>query len=326
MFGGGDMNEMLAAMMGGGMGGMGGMRGGPPRKRKGRDVGIAFPVSLEDLYNGKTVEVPREKDILCPGCNGKGSTKPGVSAVCSDCRGQGARMMMRQMGNMITQQQVMCQNCSGTGSKIDPKDKCKECDAKRTVSKKVPLKVTIERGMKHGSKIPFMGEGDQHPDIDMPGAVVIVLQQKDHDKFTRAGDDLKVKQTISLADALCGFQFTISHLDGRTLVVRSEPGQLIKPGDIKCIVGEGMPIEGKAGKAGDLVIEFNVVFPERLQEGQVEELLKVLPAPTKPAVDVSQAEVHFVDRAPLEEVRKAMDKEDDDEDDVQGGGVQCASH
>lgn len=322
MFGGGDMNDMLAAMMGG-MGG--GMRGGP-RKRKGRDIGIAFPVELEDLYNGKTVEVPREKDIICPDCNGKGSSKPGVSSVCSDCKGQGARMMMRQMGNMITQQQVMCQNCSGTGSKIDPKDKCKTCDAKRIISKQMPLKVVIERGMKNDGQIPFMGEGDQHPDIDVPGAVVIVLKQKEHPKFKREKDDLRMKQKITLAEALCGFQIVIEHLDGRKLVVKSAPGQMIKPGDIKCIVGEGMPIEGRPGKSGDLIIEFEITFPERLQDGQVQDLLKVLPPTPKPAVDLSHAEIAHVDRAPLEEVRKAMDKEDDDDDDQGSGGVQCASH
>lgn len=324
--GGGDMNEMLAAMMGG-MGGMRGGMGGQPRKRKGRDVGIAYPVTLEDLYNGKTVEVEREKDILCPGCNGSGSSKPGQSATCSDCRGQGARMMVRQMGNMITQQQVMCQACSGTGSKIDPKDKCKQCDAKRIVSRKMPLKVTIARGMKHDGQIPFMGEGDQHPDIDIPGAIVVVLKQKEHPVFKREGNDLKMKQTLTLADALCGFQFVIEHLDGRKLVVKSKPGQMIKPGDIKCIVGEGMPLEGQRGKFGDLIVEFNVTFPDRLQDGDVADLLKILPAPAKPAIDLTNAEVHHVDRAPLDEVRKEMDKEDDDDDDAQGGGgVQCASH
>lgn len=324
-FGGGDMNEMLAAMMGGMGGGMRG--GGAPRRRKGRDVGIAYPVSLEDLYNGKTVEVPREKDIICTGCQGSGSSKPGVSAVCGDCKGQGARMMMRQMGNMITQQQVQCSACNGTGGKIDPKDKCKTCDAKRIVSRQMPLKVKIERGMKNDGQIPFMGEGDQHPDIDIPGAIVVVLKQKEHPVFKREGNDLRMKQRLTLGEALCGFQVVIEQLDGRKLVVKSAPGTMVKPGDIKCIVGEGMPIEGRAGKSGDLIIEFDIVFPERLQDGQVADLMKILPPSAKPAVDLSEAEIAHVDRAPLEEVRKQMDKEDDDDDDNgQGGGVQCASH
>lgn len=322
-----DMNEMLAAMMGGGMGGM--MGGGRPQRRRGQNVGIRYPVTLEDLYSGKVTSVPREKEIICPDCKGSGSCKPGMSAQCPDCRGQGRRMAMRQMGNMITQQVVSCGACSGTGTKMDPKDKCKTCSAKRTISKEMPLSVNIERGMTDGEQIPFPGEGDQSPDIDEPGAIVIVLQQKEHEHFKREKDDLRIKQTLSLADALCGFQFVVQHLDGRKLVVKSTPGQMIKPGDIKCVVGEGMPVKGKPGKFGDLIIEFNIVFPDRLQQGDVEQLLKVLPAPVRPDVDLSEAEVHYVSRAPLEEVRKQMNKEDDDdEDDGQhgGGGVQCASH
>lgn len=320
------MDDMMAAMFGGGMGGM----GGGQRKRKGRDVGLALPATLEDLYNGKAISLPRQKQILCTTCKGKGSTKPGVDAKCSGCNGQGAKIVMRRMGPMVQQMQVPCDTCSGSGVKLDPKDACGACKGKRIDNVEAPLKTKIERGMEHNDRIPFRGEGDQSPDIDIPGDIVLVIQQIKHEKFVREENDLHMKQTIPLADALCGFQFVIEHLDGRKLVVQSEKGQMIKPGDKKVVQGEGMPIRGRPNQFGDLVIEFNVEFPTRLQSGEIEALSAVLPhGPEDTEYDHETAEVHYVNRTPLDEMRKELEREDDDDEDGQGGsggpgGVQCA--
>jgi hypothetical protein len=37
-------------------------------------------------------------------------------------------------------------------------------------------------------------------------------------------------QRIGLVEALCGFQITVAHLDGRQLLVKSPPGKVIEPG------------------------------------------------------------------------------------------------
>lgn len=39
--------------------------------------------------------------------------------------------------------------------------------------------------------------------------------------FKRKGSDLIMEKTLSLAESLCGFCFTITHLDQRVLKVRS---------------------------------------------------------------------------------------------------------
>jgi hypothetical protein len=64
------------------------------------------------------------------------------------------------------------------------------------------------------------------------GDIVFVLQLKDHPKFKRKYDDLYIEHTISLTEALCGFQFVLTHLDGRQLLIKSDPGGVIKPGMI----------------------------------------------------------------------------------------------
>lgn len=63
-----------------------------------------------------------------------------------------------------------------------------------------------------------------------PGDVILVLQQKDHDLFTRQGDDLFMTKKLHLTEALCGFHMVIKHLDKRNLVVKYPAGQVIEPG------------------------------------------------------------------------------------------------
>ena len=47
---------------------------------------------------------------------------------------------------------------------------------------------------------------------------------------------------VKLVEALCGATFVINHLDDRKLVVKTQPGMLIRPGDVKTIEDEGMPM------------------------------------------------------------------------------------
>lgn len=92
------------------------------------------------------------------------------------------------------------------------------------------------------------------------GDLVMVLRQKKHGEFTRKGDDLVYEHELSLAEALCGFQFVITHLDGRRLLV-SGAGEVIRPGQLKAIDGEGMPVHGMPFARGTLYVAFRVAFP-----------------------------------------------------------------
>jgi len=90
-----------------GMGGRGG-RGGGSRVRRGEDVIFPLKVTLEDLYNGCAKKLRLTKNVLCQPCGGKGG-KGGKDATCRDCKGQGVKMVIRQIGpGMIQQAQVHC--------------------------------------------------------------------------------------------------------------------------------------------------------------------------------------------------------------------------
>ncbi len=54
------------------------------------------------------------------------------------------------------QQTVACDECGGTGSKID--DPCKECHGKRRIKKKIEQSVDIPAGIDDGMTLRMTGE------------------------------------------------------------------------------------------------------------------------------------------------------------------------
>ena len=69
-----------------------------------------------------------------------------------------------------------------------------------------------------------------------PGDVIAVIQEMDHDVFTRKGIDLFVEKTISLVESLCGCSFVIEHLDGRRLAINNPQGMVLFPGNDEIII------------------------------------------------------------------------------------------
>lgn len=164
-------------------GGGGSRRRGP---RKGPSVNHPIKVSLEDLYNGKTVKLAVNRKVIV------GDTK-----TCEKCGGQGAVMEVRQIGpGMITQMQRACPVCDGQGH------------IAQTKSERKVLEVHIEKGMKHNQKVSFRGMADEVPGVEA-GDVNFIVQEKDHELFKRKGADLLVTKEVSLNQALCGFSVSL---------------------------------------------------------------------------------------------------------------------
>lgn len=94
----------------------------------------------------------------------------------------------------------------------------------------------------------------------------------------RKGQDLIINMDLELVEALCGFQKVIETLDQRQLVITSIPGEVVKPGEIKCVMNEGMPINRSPHEKGKLIIQFNVKFPQQIPPENCVQLENCLPA------------------------------------------------
>ncbi|KAL1311657.1 hypothetical protein AAFC00_001765 [Neodothiora populina] len=339
--GGGMAAEDLFSQFFGGGGGFGGMFGGGMREqgpKKARTIHHVHKVSLEDIYKGKVSKLALQKSVICSKCEGRGG-KEGAVKTCTGCNGAGMKTMMRQMGPMIQRFQTVCPDCNGEGEIIRDKDRCKQCHGKKTIVERKVLHVHVDKGVQSGTKIDFRGEGDQLPGVE-PGDVQFEIEQKPHSRFQRKGDDLFYHAEIDLLTALAGGAIYIEHLDDRWLTVEIVPGEVIAPGEIKVIRGQGMP-SYRHHDFGNLYVQFDVKFPEKLggpegepmSEEQQKALESVLPARQPQHVPPPDAMTEDFSLEKVDESREASRAQraamggDDDDDEMHGGGerVQCAS-
>ncbi|KAF8589451.1 DnaJ-domain-containing protein [Ramaria rubella] len=141
------------------------------------------------------------------------------------------------------------------------------------------LEIEVQPGWKPGTKIRFPKAGNEQLPSGEAQDVVFVVEEKPHPRFTRDGNDLITKLELSLVDALTGSGSTktIDTLDGRKIRVSPPPG-VVKPGFESRVSGEGMPTRksGIAKSRGDLIVKWDVIFPDRLTPSQKEGVRKVL--------------------------------------------------
>ncbi|KAK4533960.1 hypothetical protein CCYA_CCYA20G4842 [Cyanidiococcus yangmingshanensis] len=140
------------------------------------------------------------------------------------------------------------------------------------------LTIQVEPGMRDGDRVEFPGYANAtSPGADV-GSVIFVLREKQHSRFARVGDDLRMRKKLTLAEALCGYSFTLKLLNGRTIMVQSHDGCVTRPGTVKRIPGKGMPKRRRCPNApldfGDLFVEFDVEWPhDGVIRGPVKEQL-----------------------------------------------------
>ena len=140
------------------------------------------------------------------------------------------------------------------------------------------LEIQVLPGWKGGTKIRFPRAGNEQSTGD-PQDLAFIVEEKPHPVFTRDGDNLVCDMKIPLVDALAGSDTkkVVELLDGRKLQVPFPVG-VVKPGQETRVFGEGMPIRKQASlkDKGDLVVRWDVQFPDRLTLSQKEGIRRIL--------------------------------------------------
>ncbi|GMY17017.1 dnaJ protein ERDJ3B-like [Fagus crenata] len=212
---------------------------------KGDDVIVELDATLEDLYMGGSVKVWREKNIL----------KPAPGKRRCNCRNE---VYHKQIGPGMFQQMT--------------EQVCEQCPNVKYEREGYFVTVDIEKGMQDGQEVVFYEDGE--PIIDgEPGDLKFRIRTAPHDQFRREGNDLHTTITITLVQALVGFEKTIKHLDDH-LVDISTKG-ITKPKEVRKFKGEGMPLHFST-KKGDLYVTFEVLFPTSLTKDQKTKIKEVL--------------------------------------------------
>lgn len=278
-----------------------------------------FATSIEDAYTGKLGHIKVERKVKCEGCEGKGGS---AAQRCGTCRGQGVVLKMAQLGpGMYTQTQAECSDCEGNGEIIKPENVCKVCKGAKLQQKEEEIEFKVKPGAAHKEKIVVREKGNEHSEY-RTGDLVIILDVKNDTEFQRVGDDLAIARTISLIEALRGFQFNLKHLNDHEVTIKSATGDIIRHGDVRRIPNLGMPKMDQAYAYGDLVITYAVEMPQGLGEEQLAALKALLP-PTLLPKSKTAKNVYTMAECDLQEV-DGEGEEEEGEGQQGGQRVECS--
>ena len=138
--------------------------------------------------------------------------------------------------------QSTCDKCSGNREVVAPGSGCSECLSTGLKKETKILEAILLPGTRNGEKLVFRGEGEQQHVGEEPGDVIVLVKQEPHPHFQRQSTHLFYKASVSLVDALTGYDVSFPHLDGRVIHVRSKIGNVTKPGQFAVLRGQGMPL------------------------------------------------------------------------------------
>ncbi|WP_111642436.1 molecular chaperone DnaJ [Marinimicrobium alkaliphilum] len=257
--------DVFGDIFGGAGGGRG--RGGPSR---GADLRYTLDLSLEQAVRGTTVQIKVPTLVACDTCDGSGAKKGTSPKTCTTCGGIGQVRM--QQGFFSVQQ--TCPTCRGRGTIIT--DPCDACHGQGRKEETKTLSVKVPAGVDTGDRIRLSGEGEAGMDGGPAGDLYVQVSVREHEIFTRDGNNLYCEVPIDFVDAALGGELEVPTLDGRVKLkvpAETQTGKLFK------LRGKGVtPVRG--GATGDLLCRVVVETPVNLTSKQ-KDLLREFQNTTK---------------------------------------------
>jgi molecular chaperone DnaJ len=252
-FGGGGMNmddifSQFGDIFGGAFGGFSGGQG-RSRRMKGSNLRIKVKLTLEEIANGARKKIKVLKLVQAEGVD---------FADCQTCGGSG--QVRRVTNTFLGQMQTTsaCPACGGTGKVVRSKPK----DANEHGLRREESEVTIDipAGVETGMQLNVRGEGNAGPFGGVPGDLLVVIEETEHDELKRNGKNLHYELYLNFADAALGCHAEVPLINGKAKI-KVDPGT--QSGKIVRLRGKGLPSIESYG-AGDLLVSIAVWTPQSL--------------------------------------------------------------
>lgn len=257
-FGGGmsmdDIFSQFGDVFGGAFGGgFGGRRsgGGGQRMRRGSNLRVKIKLTLEEIVTGVEKKIKVQKMVAVEGTEFK---------TCSTCNGSGqvTRVTNTFLGQMHAAS--TCPTCGGMGQVIGKRPPgTDEYGMKR---EEVVIPIKIPAGVEGGMQLSLQGKGNDAPGGGVPGDLLVVIEEEEHNEFSRDGQNLHYEALINFADAVLGASIEIPMV-GSKAKVKIDPGT--QSGKVLRLKGKGVPSVDGYG-TGDLLVHIAVFTPQKISK------------------------------------------------------------
>src|SRR3954470_1353895 len=238
----------------------GGARGGARQQReaeRGQDIEATLEIPFRTAALGGKVPVDLEVNEECQTCHGTGGAPGAKIQPCPECSGRGT-ISFGQGGFAV---QRPCPMCLGRGQV--PSERCPTCNGAGEVRARKKVMITVPAGVDSGTKIRLKGQGGRGSRSGQPGDLIITFQIQPDRFYRREGLDVVAPVPINIAQATLGSKISVNTLDGKKVTIKIPTGT--PAGKRFRVPGQGIE---KDGTKGDLIVQVDVIVPEKLTEEQ----------------------------------------------------------
>jgi molecular chaperone DnaJ len=240
------------------------------RVNRGTNLRVKVKLTLEEISTGVEKKIKVSKYLPCDHCSGTGAEQGTSMNTCPTCHGQGhvTRVTSTFIGQMQTSS--TCPACDGEGTVIGTK--CNKCYGNGILKGEEVISVRIPAGVADGMQLSMSGKGNAAARGGIAGDLLILIEEQEHEHFSRDGNHLIYEHFISLPDAALGNSTDIPTLDGKARI-KIEAGT--QSGKILRLKGKGLPDLNGYGR-GDLLVNLSIWTPRELtrEEHQILEKLR----------------------------------------------------
>lgn len=250
-------------------GGQGGSRSRSGGGQKGTNLRIKVALTLEEIESGVTKKIKVKKQVTCKTCGGTGAKDRNSVSTCSTCTGSG---YVRQVKNTFLGQMqttVVCPTCNGSGKKVTAA--CGTCRGEGRTMDEELIEIEIPAGVQEGMQLSMRGRGNAGQAGGPAGDLLINIEEKPHEQFSRDGMNVVYDLFLNFADVALGTNAEVPTLSGNVKVKIPAGTQA---GKIFRLKGKGLPSLQQYGK-GDQLINVNIWTPKILTSEETAMLEKM---------------------------------------------------
>jgi molecular chaperone DnaJ len=238
----------------------GSSRRGGSGGQKGSNLRIKVSLTMEEIETGVTKKIKVKKQKTCDQCQGSGAKDASSVKTCGTCGGSGYVRQVRStfLGQMQTT--TVCPTCSGNGKTVTAS--CIKCKGDGRLMDKETIEIEIPAGVEDGMQLSMRGKGNAGKNGGQNGDLLISIEEKPHDFFSRDGKNIVYDLFLNFADAALGTQVEVPTLAGK---VKIKVPAGTQAGKIFRLREKGLPSVQSYGK-GDQLINVNIWTPKKLDD------------------------------------------------------------
>ena len=269
IFGGG--GSPFDSFFGGASGG--GSRQRPGSGQRGSNLRIKAALTLEEIANGVSKKIKVKKQGTCDTCSGSGAKDVNSVKTCETCSGGGYVRQVKQTFLGAMQTTTTCPRCGGSGKTVTAN--CNTCKGSGRKMDEEIVQIDIPAGVEDGMQLSMRGKGNAGKMGGPAGDLLISIEEKPHEFFTRDGNNIIFDLFLNFADAALGTSIEVPTLDGK---VKIKVPAGTQGGKIFRLRGKGITELQGYGK-GDQLIHVNIWTPKALnkEERALMEKLRNMP-------------------------------------------------